>query len=122
MRQNQRASCLEMGVERDIRDDSTPGFCRINQKRMDATLFEKVEEVLEINSADEWKRTELKVCHLAAHGGIEYCSANETKVLEWYKFVHEERFFSEAREKCLAWEGSFFMELMEQKSNLTFST
>ena len=48
MRQSQRASCSELGVEKYIRDDLTPGFCRINQKRLDATLDEKVEVMLEI--------------------------------------------------------------------------
>ena len=120
MRRNQRATCSEMGVEKDIREDSLPGFCRINQKRMDATLVEKVEEVLEINIADEWKRTQLKVCRLAAHGGIEYCSADETKVLEWNKFIQEESFFPEAREKCLAWEGELFYRVNGTKEQLDF--
>ena len=84
MRRNQEAKCSDMGVEKDIQEDSSPGFCKINQKRLDAKLDEKFEEVLEINTIDEWKRTEVKQCHLAAHGGIEHCTADETKVLEWY--------------------------------------
>ena len=120
MRRNQKVKCSEMGAEKDIREDSSPGFCKINRKRMDAKLEEKFEEALEVNTADEWKRTEVKQCHLAAHGGIEHCSANETKVLEWYKFVHEESFFPESREKCLAWGGELFYGVNGTKEQLDF--
>ena len=120
MRRNQEAKCSDMGVEKDIQEDSSPGFCKINQKRLDAKLDEKFEEVLEINTIDEWKRTEVKQCHLAAHGGIEHCTADETKVLEWYKFVHEENFFSESREKCLDWGGELFYGVNGTKKQLDF--
>ena len=121
MRRNRTAICSEMGVEKDIQDDSMLGFCRINQKRMDATLYDTV-EALEINTADEWKRTKMKVCHLAAHGGIEHCTANETKILEWYKFVHEGSHFPQSREKCLAWGGELFYGVNGTKEQLDFST
>ena len=121
MKRNQRAICSEMGVEKDIRDDSAPGFCKINQKRVDAFLDESLGEVLEINTADEWKRSELlKECHLAAHGGTEHCTANETKVLEWYKFVHEQSRFAESREKCVAWGGDLFYGVNGTKEQLDF--
>ena len=56
--------CKDRGEEKDIQDDAAPGVCGINFKRQDATLEEKWLELVEINTNDEWKRIESRICHL----------------------------------------------------------
>ena len=70
MRQNTKPFCMEMGSEKDIRDDLNPGKCKINNKRVDREWGEW--EEIDFQNLTEWKRRiEKRLLLDVAHGGIE---------------------------------------------------
>ena len=57
---------------------------------------------------------------LASHGGIEFCTADEIKILEWYKFIQEESYFLSAETKCKHMGAELFHSLNGTKAQLDF--
>ena len=112
-------TCKEHGLKQDIKDDDNPGSCRINQKRRDAEWGE-FEHQVEIDTETEWKKVQFRKCNLASHGGNEVCSGDEVTVLEWYRFIHEDLYFTAAKDVCSEMNGTLFHAINGTGDQLLF--
>ena len=113
--------CKVGSVERDIKDDSLPNECKINQKRVDAE-WSMWSQNIYLDTADEWKRYETRGCVEARHGGNNtFCSGSQQKILEWVKFVHEKtNQYDVAFSSCSGLGGRLFISLNGTQLQLEF--
>ena len=88
MRKEIYPDCVEKGSERDIQNDEDPNFCQINQKRQDGQCS-GWGEVLEEDTAQDYKRVNSREVVNTSHGGIgSNCTEGSAyEVLEWYFFA-----------------------------------
>ena len=121
LNENHFPHCLVGINQRDIKDDSLPNECKINQKRVDAEWTMWSQNIY-IDTADEWKRYETRGCVMARHGGRDnLCSGSQQKILEWVKFVHEPaHIYDVGFSSCIDLGGKLFTSLNGTQSQLEF--
>ena len=96
--------CAENGGSKDILDDGDPGYCAINEKRVDGTWGPWETEATEVTRTT-WKKIEKRKYINGAHGGLSLPAEN---ILEWYKWERKPVSFNNAQIKCEEFGGKLF--------------
>ena len=65
---------------------------------------------------DEWKREKNRPCHLASHGGRQFCTGEENIVLGWYNFIWEVKYVQDAESDCEQLGGTIFEDVCSDYS------
>ena len=109
MQKTETPICIENGSPKDIRLDSTPGKCAINEKRVDVEWGQWSSQI-DVNTTTELKLVETRnIMVESAHGGIKY---NESKrIVYWFRRVYETKTWSDAIQKCESIGGRLFTDV-----------
>ena len=118
MIQVHQAYCREKGTPRDVKTDSGKNWCEINKKRQDST-WKEWEEIVAIDSEDEWKRVQTRECEgISTHGGLSCLEDNQ--ILEWFKLVREFRNWENSTLHCKSLGGTLFFKVDGTREQLEF--
>ena len=74
-----------------------------------------------IDTSEEWKKIETKVCRVLDDEDSSYpCTFEKNQTLEWLRFVHEVKSWDDAKINCENFGGHLFDSLNGTKSQLDF--
>ena len=111
--------CNQKSIEQNIQDDDNPGFCRINEKRIDREWGPWVAEVV-VETEREFKEIEKKQIVLDfAHGGKTGVDPTE-RIKKWLVFVTEKKNWNKAKVHCENLGGKLFSDLDGTVTQLEF--
>ena len=108
-KKTERPLCDEMRIQKNIQDDTIPGICKINKKRVDRQWGPG--EPLDLDTDRGWKQVEGKRLLLeAAHGGV-MSQQPLGRTIQEYIFVKQELGWFDAKIHCQNLGGSLFHDL-----------
>ena len=113
--------CEEKGLFKNLTSPSK-NWCAISQKRHDIQWSEW-EHFVEVDSSEEWKKVEKRECVpqvFTAHGGCSDLIGESKRVIEWFRFVTEEKNFQAAKENCENLGGNLFYKVNGTINQLKF--
>ena len=111
--------CYQKAIEQNIQDDDNPGFCRINEKRIDREWGPWVAEIV-VETEKEFKEIEKKQIVVdIAHGGKTGVDPIE-RTIKWLLFVPERKNWNDAKVHCESLGGKLFSDLDGTEEQLNF--
>ena len=116
MLQHDQPLCQEGSEMKHIQNDTHPGFCAINGKRVDSQ-WGPWNDVRVDNETDWIEGISRSLVLEAAHGGTEGVQAEN---LVWLKRIGTKKNWTEVIKNCKNFEGRLFSKLNGSQSQLTF--
>ena len=112
-------SCYENGSERSITDDSDPGNCAINLKRIDANCSDW--KFVLVNFSNEFKEANESFCFSSSvHQDVLIPYGLQSREIAWIKWIMEMENFTEATKHCESIGGQLFGDLDGTSGQLLF--
>ena len=121
MKVSGKMSCEEEGTQNFVERNPDKSKCEMAGKQHES-FWGEWHHFVEIDTSEEWKKVQQRECILYTAHASSTCNEklSEVEIIEWYRFVHEEKYWEEAILNCRNLGGKLFSNLNGTVSQLEF--